>query len=201
MKTSITVADGYTVEHEDGARLCALRHGEPWRDLTGDGLVLALVQRIEELEKAIDNSAKICEAVAAKSKNSLFRSAAKICAAEIRNFNEPYNKSLLLARQFHETYERLAPQFDYKTKAETQTFDPASANGKLMVAVCDEIIKSQTPVVQDTAQTSSAPNGTWLWGQLMEWCKNRKVAPANYSDLFAICGEAYKLNVKPEVLK
>jgi hypothetical protein len=51
MKTSITVADGkYTVEHEDGAGICALRYGEEWRDLVGDGLVLALVQRIEELE-------------------------------------------------------------------------------------------------------------------------------------------------------
>ena len=49
----VKVADGkYEVLHENGAGLRALRYGEPWRDLTGDGLVLALVQRIEELEEA-----------------------------------------------------------------------------------------------------------------------------------------------------
>lgn len=42
--------DKYTVLHENGANLRALRHGEPWnRDLTGDGLVLALCQEIEQL--------------------------------------------------------------------------------------------------------------------------------------------------------
>jgi hypothetical protein len=36
----------YTVIYDNG-RLSALRYGEPWRDLTGDGLVLALVHEIE----------------------------------------------------------------------------------------------------------------------------------------------------------
>ena len=44
-----------------------------------------------------------------------------------------------LARRFHETYERLAPQFGYKTRKETREFDPRSPNGKLMIAVCAEI--------------------------------------------------------------
>lgn len=49
MEHSITVADGkYTVIHDDGTNFRALRYGEPWRDLTGDGLILALVQRIED---------------------------------------------------------------------------------------------------------------------------------------------------------
>ena len=53
MVTSVKVGDGkYEVLHENGAGLHALRYGKPWRDLTGDGLVLALVQRIEELESA-----------------------------------------------------------------------------------------------------------------------------------------------------
>lgn len=43
----------YTVCHENGTNLRALRNGEPWRELTGDGLVLAMAQRIEELEAAI----------------------------------------------------------------------------------------------------------------------------------------------------
>ena len=41
-----------------------------------------------------------------------------------------------LARRFHETYERLAPQFGYETRPETREFDPTSPNGKLMIAVC-----------------------------------------------------------------
>lgn len=50
--TSITVADGkYTVQHENGANLRALRYGEPWRDLVGDNLVYWMACRIEELEK------------------------------------------------------------------------------------------------------------------------------------------------------
>lgn len=50
MKTEIKVGE-YTVIHENGTNFHALRHGEQWRDLTGDNLVLALVSRIEQLEK------------------------------------------------------------------------------------------------------------------------------------------------------
>lgn len=42
----------------------------------------------------------------------------------------------LLAERFHETYERLAPDFGYETRPETRKFDPESPNGKLMIAVC-----------------------------------------------------------------
>jgi hypothetical protein len=50
MNKRIELYDGkYTyINDEQGQR--ALRHGEPWRDLVGDGLVLAMAQRIEELE-------------------------------------------------------------------------------------------------------------------------------------------------------
>lgn len=48
--TSVTVYDGkYTVEWGNGVPLRALRYGEPWRDCTGDGLILALAQEIDEL--------------------------------------------------------------------------------------------------------------------------------------------------------
>lgn len=56
MTYRVTLLDGkYTVEHTNGANFKAYRHGssEVWRDLTGDGLVLALVQRIAELEEYI----------------------------------------------------------------------------------------------------------------------------------------------------
>lgn len=54
-KTEITLEDGkYTVAHEDGVNLRALRYGQPWRDLTGDGLVLAMAQEIESLRLAME---------------------------------------------------------------------------------------------------------------------------------------------------
>lgn len=46
-----------------------------------------------------------------------------------------------LARNFHETYEALAPSFGYETRPETREFDPLSANGKLMIAVCAVILR------------------------------------------------------------
>jgi hypothetical protein len=46
-----------------------------------------------------------------------------------------------LAKLFHETYERLAPSFGYTTRPETREFDPESPNGRLMVAVCGEILQ------------------------------------------------------------
>lgn len=44
-----------------------------------------------------------------------------------------------LARKFHDVYERLAPSFGYETRSETREFDPSSANGRLMAAVCSEV--------------------------------------------------------------
>lgn len=47
-----------------------------------------------------------------------------------------------LARAFHETYERLAPQFDYETrKASAVPWDDVPIqNKRLMIAVCREIL-------------------------------------------------------------
>ncbi|MBX3046959.1 MAG: hypothetical protein KF698_08195 [Anaerolineales bacterium] len=45
-----------------------------------------------------------------------------------------------LARSFHEAYETLAPSFGYVTRAETREFDPNSANGRLMMAVCEVVL-------------------------------------------------------------
>jgi hypothetical protein len=53
------------------------------------------------------------------------------------------------------------------------------------------------PMAQ-TADSGRVPEGTWLWCKLMDWCKARRVPPAEYSDLFAIAGEAHKLNASPD---
>ncbi len=51
------LCDGkYTIEiSQDFTKFIALRYGEEWRNLCGDGLILSLCQRIDELE------AQLCE--------------------------------------------------------------------------------------------------------------------------------------------
>jgi hypothetical protein len=66
-----------------------------------------------------------------------------------------------LARRFHETYERLAPSFGYETRADTRAFDPDSANGRLMIAVCAElsVIPKQSEALNRIADLGSCSNG------------------------------------------
>jgi hypothetical protein len=50
----VTVYDGkYTVQMTEKGRLTALRYGEPWRDLLGDGLVCALAGEVESLRNEL----------------------------------------------------------------------------------------------------------------------------------------------------
>jgi len=51
----IELDDGkYTVRVSDDMKTFECRrHGKPWRDLTGDNMVLALVERIRFLEEAL----------------------------------------------------------------------------------------------------------------------------------------------------
>ncbi len=44
-----------------------------------------------------------------------------------------------LARVFHDTYERLAPEFGF-TRSDTKEFDEQSPEGRLMIAVCNEVL-------------------------------------------------------------
>lgn len=57
---------------------------------------------------------------------------------------------LVWALKFHDAYERLAPNFGYETRTETRTFDPETPNGRLMIAVCAEIIAS-SPIAPSPA--------------------------------------------------
>lgn len=51
--------------------------------------------------------------------------------------------ALELAIWFHASYERLAPSFGYETRTESRVFDPQSKNGRLMVAVCGELLQQR----------------------------------------------------------
>lgn len=48
-----------------------------------------------------------------------------------------------LAIWFHALYEKFAPNFGYETNLETRVFDKSSPNGKLMIAVCKEILQAK----------------------------------------------------------
>lgn len=45
----------YTLIFHENGRLTALRYNEEWRDLTGDGLVLAMLQEFDELSQRYAN--------------------------------------------------------------------------------------------------------------------------------------------------
>lgn len=66
-----------------------------------------------------------------------------------------------LARVFHDTYERLAPSFGYETREDTKQFDAATPNGRLMIAVCSEIITAlalRAPASGDASGEGVADN-------------------------------------------
>lgn len=58
MTTTIKVDDKYTVQHEHGTNLRTLRYGQPWREHVGDKLILAMAQRIEQLEALVTRNNK-----------------------------------------------------------------------------------------------------------------------------------------------
>lgn len=49
-KTVVKVGE-YEISHDNGNNFVAYRNGDRWRDLSGDNLILALVSRIEQLER------------------------------------------------------------------------------------------------------------------------------------------------------
>jgi len=50
------------------------------------------------------------------------------------------NETDELARQFHDRYEEIAPLYGYATRNDTRVFDPDSLNGRLMRAVCLQVV-------------------------------------------------------------
>lgn len=66
---------------------------------------------------------------------------------------------LELAHFFHETYERLAPDFGYETRQDTREFSPSSRNGQLMAAVCTEVLNLLGPSVETEAPLAAGEGG------------------------------------------
>jgi hypothetical protein len=67
-----------------------------------------------------------------------------------------------LARAFHETYERLAPEFGYETRRESAVpWEEVPENNKnLMIAVCEELLNgvlAPPPASKPRAQRRQQP--------------------------------------------
>jgi hypothetical protein len=61
----------------------------------------------------------------------------------------------VLAKTFHEVYEKLAPVYKYETNKETKIFDENSPNGKLMIATCEGILNMLNQ--ESTHETPAMP--------------------------------------------
>jgi len=76
----IDLYDGkYTyVCNDDGSDQHALRYGERWRDLTGDGFVLAMAQKIEELEQEVNHQQSYIDNALDNSKEQMIERIAEL---------------------------------------------------------------------------------------------------------------------------
>lgn len=60
------------------------------------------------------------------------------------------NKEILeITKNFHNTYEKLASEYAYKTREDTKVFDINSNNGKLMYATVNEIV---SPILKENQE-------------------------------------------------
>jgi len=51
--------------------------------------------------------------------------------------------AIKLATLFHNLYENYAPEYGYETRKETRIFKADTPNGRLMIRVCEEILKNE----------------------------------------------------------
>ena len=66
------------------------------------------------------------------------------------------NKEILeITKKFHDTYEKLASEYAYKTREDTKVFDINSNNGKLMYATVNEIV---SPILKENKKQKEVIN-------------------------------------------
>ena len=70
------------------------------------------------------------------------------------------------ARQFHNLYEKYAPEFSYETRKDTKEFDPKSPNGQLMIKVCNEIISQAEKRGEERGKREELKDLLVCFGQL-----------------------------------
>lgn len=112
--------------------------------LLGNARAQDIVRAIKRLKNSKEWYAKRCQKLQDVQKHMRDPERKWVCDILANNATDVTSSrtssALALAKQFHEAYERLAPSFGYETRPETREFDPDSVNGRLMVAVCQEVI-------------------------------------------------------------
>jgi hypothetical protein len=73
---------------------------------------------------------------------------------------------------------------------EPSAFDAVAWRSQMRIAI-------EAALLAQPSEPQGVPDGSWLWCKLMDFCKKRRLAPAEYNDLFAIVTEAHKLNTAP----
>lgn len=86
--------------------------------------------------------------------------------------------ALKVAQDFHDTYERLAPQFGYETRKDTKKFDAESPNGRLMVAVCGQVLERANAELRQEVERITA--------QLADAQRERDEARNDYAEAHAL---------------
>jgi hypothetical protein len=99
-----------------------------------------------------------------------------------------------LANLFHDTYERLAPNYGYETRPETRKFNPRSDNGRLMIATCASILEQlrKTRAELQTAHGTPAEFEAAVWAahaQLFVTTEEAEAAIAKYRDEWNLAPE------------
>jgi hypothetical protein len=62
---------------------------------------------------------------------------------------------------------------------------------------CEQRDCAENALITANAVHNGVPDGDWLWIKLMDFCKARGFAPANFNDLFDIVKEARNLRGAP----
>ena len=63
-------------------------------------------------------------------------------------------------------------------------------DGKCCISGSDDDRRLIDSTLAELTQAAAAPAGDWLWVKLMDFCKKRGFAPANFNDLFEIVDAA-----------
>jgi hypothetical protein len=90
-----------------------------------------------------------------------------------------------LAEMFHERYERMAPYFGYETRSETRQFDPNSQQGRLMMAVCEEILRWLDVKDEDAQRWKYVRDHGLVWADKGFRSGNFECTPGRVGDGYA----------------
>lgn len=88
------------------------------------------------------------------------------------------NKEILeIAKEFHDTYEKLASEYTYETREDTKVFDINSNNGKLMYATVNEIVSpilKENKILKENAENNDKVVDKVNWENMLLKKENKQ---------------------------